>query len=315
MFKGLDSMKILPYVFFLIFTTSAYSITFEEIEPSSPITLVPINVGGITTFVYVESEDLPSGENDDNSILGIDADADGIRDDIERKIAYFSPFDDEYRYFLYYMAYFVRNSLDLPKAPKRHPKHISITANQFKVFEEILKARVCIGERSDKFIADEIFARHLDSESRFEAYMDYASVMANVGIYQSSTDCALKPFSLLSQPNLSGFCYHSCIIERNGYIGRSGSVNATLNIGLGENILINTVFKNQVGSDADIQVRVWQDNGENSNFHQLAPGESFSYQLLHDFNFENKSGFLRYEVKKIDGERAFFKVNYEPALK
>lgn len=78
---------------------------------------------------------------------------------------------------------------------------------------------------------------------------------------------------------------NSCIENRNGYVGESTSINHILGVGLGENVLIRAIFENKVGSDTDMRVRVWQDGGDDSNFHQIAPGE-----------------------------RAFFAVKYEPVI-
>ncbi|MBQ4829227.1 hypothetical protein J8L84_08055 [Alteromonas sp. MMG017] len=60
-----------------------------------------------------------------------------------------------------------------------------------KVFQKVSKARFCINDGDDKSIADEVFARHLDSQDIFEAHLEFASTLIRVGIYQSSKGSVL----------------------------------------------------------------------------------------------------------------------------
>ncbi len=75
-------------------------------EAPDPITYIPISIGGITIFIPKESIGLAKdpGQKGRDTIAGVDSDEDGVRDDIERYIAYKYPHDRLLRANLYRIA-------------------------------------------------------------------------------------------------------------------------------------------------------------------------------------------------------------------
>ena len=71
---------------------------------------------------------------------------------------------------------------------------------------------------------------------------------------------------------------------------------------------------NKLASEINVRVKMWQEGGASSSYHELILGEEFSYEILHNFNFHNKFGALKYKVEVVGSGNAFFSFRYEPII-
>ncbi|MEP0176824.1 MAG: hypothetical protein ABJD02_09920 [Paraglaciecola sp.] len=306
----MNYFKLLLLTSSLILTFNAYAYTIDDVEPEAPISLIPVSIGGITFFVFKQSEYLPNEGDDDNSIAGIDSDNDGIRDDVEVKVVLDKPFDRLQRSYLYNLAFYSRKMLSLSAPPERDSRHSPTSIKQLKVIKQIQQVKHCI-DSDDPFLSNEIIASHLDSQQRFEAYLDFSEQIQRIGLVNEDPQCFLSESDSFELEG-DGFCYNSCIANRSGLIDKSTSVNKSMSVGLGEGVTIRASIQNLFKSHGNITVRIWQDNGSDSGSVELTPGQTFEYLIDHDYDWGSKSGYLRYEVEYVSGDRNWFKVEFQP---
>ncbi|MFT4747188.1 MAG: hypothetical protein ACI8XG_001266 [Congregibacter sp.] len=112
-------------------------------------------MGDITIIIPYVPEDSP----DDGTIGSIDADGNGIRDDVELEIAQLSPVNSLKKGYLLHTAFYTRAFLlETTKVNKR------------RFLKEMMKGSTCLSSINDEYAYAQVVARHLDSKERFERY-------------------------------------------------------------------------------------------------------------------------------------------------
>ncbi len=154
------------------------------------VTYVPIGVDSITIFIPYEPSHLPEdpGEDNDETLQGIDSNNNGIRDDIERYIAYeyigneYAGLRDQLKNFAYWQQQVIL-------------KNVTVVRNDA---EKIVEAGVCVqqllGEQAGHDAYAELIARHLNTVNRSYSYIDYLDFVQINNLAQnasSNPNCSL----------------------------------------------------------------------------------------------------------------------------
>ncbi len=197
-------MRNILFIFLFLITFSSQAIVHDDIEPSEPISFVPIGVGDITIFIPVRSSDLPEEPVNDipSNLGGIDSDNDGVRDDVELWIVDNFPDDRSTRSFLYHYSYYVRQFM-LSAGNQTALQNNTI---------EMLKSDACLPNNSDALARLE--SKHMDSSERLIAFYEYKKILfsddINIGEYgcvlntseaQLASDIESGKLTLASKPN------------------------------------------------------------------------------------------------------------------
>lgn len=84
-----SGIRLLVAVAVMALSTQTSALELRDVEPSGrpPMLFTPIPYDGLAVIVPIVSPDIPSESQDNGSLLGTDADGDGVRDDLERYIA------------------------------------------------------------------------------------------------------------------------------------------------------------------------------------------------------------------------------------
>ena len=143
----------------------------------APIKHIPVSVDDLTIIIPVESSELPPdpGEEGKADVAGIDSDNDGVRDDVERYIAYKYPDNPLTRKALYQYSKYEQlnliNSHNKYKIKGYSPLINKAISCLYKVREKeddahaILKdIRVIILNTHERFRANLSVNKHLDGE-------------------------------------------------------------------------------------------------------------------------------------------------------
>jgi len=217
-----------------------------------------------TIFVYL----------DDNSIGSIDSDGNGIRDDIELKIAQISPINSLKNGYLQHTAFYTRAFL-----------LATSDVNKKRFRTEMLKGYACLLTSSDDEEAyAQIVAGHLDSKERFERYNHNNSFMNQESITVNNMDCVLKGTGV--EPVSGCFKQYSW----NSMVSYMSYIPELL---MGENVKLTIKVKNlpQWGGTFDFSYflnGVLQDKKEMAN-------ESEAVWVIDNYNFDN-DGYLKLQA-------------------
>jgi len=156
-----------------------------EVEPDGlpPVTFVPISVDDIFIIVPVASPDLPAdpGAEGDSTLEGVDSDYDGVRDDVERHIAFKYSNDRQTREALYLYA----------KAMQAF-----LTAKNTTTAQRIMNAIGCIYESKTNIVnasevALDIKATYLNTLERTQVYLVANRQISGQVFPVSKSNCTL----------------------------------------------------------------------------------------------------------------------------
>ncbi len=154
---------------------------YSEVEPSNtkPFYYVPIQVSDITIIIPVFSEDIPNDpdENGKLTLERIDADNDGVRDDIERYIASTYAEDNITRSWLYKYARVMNKILIQASSADK--------ARLNSVF--LSKETTCLSEARHRIL--NVKARFLNTKDRTLAYIAENGLLGGQVAPYSDTSC------------------------------------------------------------------------------------------------------------------------------
>lgn len=311
-------MKYILFLFALFSSCYVYSINPNTIENGEISTFIPIVNSEITSFIPVVVEaNLPQKIDDDGTLLGVDIDNDGVRDDVERKIAYLFPSNKHIRGYLYHLAAYTRRVLASEVSPKIEVDGGATIIEGAMISRELLAAsveqsKVLICLNNDIKLFNYIVSLHLDSKERFSKYFKVKG----------------KMLSLL-EPN---FNFNSCLLENNeerkeiprgfissarnlfyGYVSDDASVNRNKKLGFGINIPAKLIISNKVGSASNLEIKLYQGNSHVGT-KIVNVGETQSFTFLHDFDFENVDNYMRWEINKLSSGTGFFEIEVKPDI-
>jgi hypothetical protein len=217
----------------LSLTVSEYSISYGNFLGDSAQDLKVLN-DNVEIIIennnsgYVVSQ--PADSPDDGTIGNIDADGNGIRDDVALEIPQLFPTDSYKRGYLQHVAYYFREFLLTDD-----------DADKTRNYSEVLKGYACLVDSAGGEEAyASIVSAHLDSKERFERYTRNNKVFTQQSVEVNSLDCVLQgtgvePVSGCYQQNYS---WSSIVPQHNGWISHP-------NLIMGENVKLIISAKNK----------------------------------------------------------------------
>jgi hypothetical protein len=181
----------------------------------------------------------PADSPDDASIGSIDADGNGIRDDIELKISQLAPINSLKNGYLQHTAFYTRAFL-----------LETSNVNKKRFLIEIMKGYACLSSTSnDEDAYAQIVAGHLDSKERFEQYTRNNNFLNQESITVNNMGCVLKGtgVEIISGCDVVHFVFG----PRNIYEGLRTSTLKGMN--MGENVKVTITIENEriTGSNTD----------------------------------------------------------------
>lgn len=169
----------------LSLTVSEYSISYGNFlgDSAQDLKIIENDVEIIVenrAGSYVVS--LPAESPDDGTIGSIDADDNGIRDDVEVNIAKLAPVNSLKNGYLQHTAFYTRAFL-----------LETSNVNKKRFLTEMMKGYACLQASStDEEAYAQVVAGHLDSKERFERYTHNNSFLNQESITVNNMDCVLK---------------------------------------------------------------------------------------------------------------------------
>lgn len=257
----------------LTLTISQYSISYGNFvgDSSQDLKIINNNVEIIVknnsgSYVVSQPEDNP----DDGTIGNIDADGNGIRDDVELAISQLAPANSLKSGYLQHTAFYTRAFL-----------LASDSANKKRFLTEMMKGHACLSNSSNNEEAyAKVVAGHLDSKERFERYTHNNSFLNQESITVNNIGCVLKGTGV--EP-VSGcfeqeYSWQSIVPQHNGYVYKD-------NLIMGENVKLIISSENLSTSDGNFDFSYFL-NGVLQNEKNLGKGDKVSW-IIENYNFDN----------------------------
>ncbi len=234
---------------------------------------------------YVVSQ--PADSPDDGSIGNIDADDNGIRDDIELEISQISPADTLKNGYLQHIAFYTRAFL-LETTKEKKGRFLA----------EMMKGHACLlttSQGEDDYAT--IVGSHLDSEDRFNRYIQNNNAVDINSLTPSATDCVLKGTGV--EPISDCFYNHDLTNTRT--FGGDGAKVTFPNRILGENVKINIhiINENYPGFGGSFRASYFLNGVLNDSQRLINVSDEYSW-VIENYNFEN-DGYLKFVADQSDG--------------
>lgn len=158
--------RFLHFLFALLISQSLLAYDVAQLQNEQDVAFVPIFSDGYVIAAFAGSGLPPEpGSSGDLTISGTDSDADGIRDDVERKISLMYPNHPKVRAYSYAIAMSLQDSINNPT---------SLQQQEFSL-SEILKADRCLFDMNlqNLFVgSNEIIPMVLNTYQRSYAYLN-----------------------------------------------------------------------------------------------------------------------------------------------
>lgn len=164
--RRFSAIRLLIATAVMALSAQTSALDLRDVEPSgrAPVLFTPLPYDGLAVIVPILSPDIPAESQDDGSLLGTDADGDGVRDDLERYIARQYPDTPRTRQALYRFVNAQQNLLIASPS-------LSSASNAVRSAQTCIEQAMSGSAATTDSARNETLARLLNSRQRSVAYI------------------------------------------------------------------------------------------------------------------------------------------------